>query len=256
MDTCSYEEGLAGPLKSDQFNNSAFQLHPVESGILYSDLISRLKDRIDKLNQTIEENERCRNSDDEDQCARNLFRSCIYSKPEPSKCGSGDCGSGSESGSGSGSDSSFQDDLESGPTELSFEEHTTSNAGDDNTDRNTNTKQKPVDNHFSNHFNNIPGKGAIPLSPKAVAVINIDPDEEEEEDTDVDATPTRTHVPWQENPETINGEKPKDVVHGRSGTQGQYFVDHGRSGTQGQYFVLPAMVIVMVLASVLATVIP
>lgn len=69
--------------------------------------------------------------------------------------------------------------------------------------------------------------------------MNINPDEEEEEDTDVDATPTQTR---QETADVVKGEKPKDVVH-------------GRSGTHGQYFVLPAMVTVIVLASVLAIIV-
>ena len=252
--TCSYEEGLAGPLKSDQFNNSAFELHPVESVILYSDLISKLQDRIDKLNQTIEENERCRNSDDEDQCARNLFHSCTAPKPI---CDPGDCQSGSGSGSGFGSDSSFQDDTESGPTEFSFEEHTTSNAGDTNTNANANNNRQAAitkNSHLSNHFNDAPRRGPIPFSPKAnanptasyaegtVAVMNIDPDEEKKEDTDVDATPTPTRVLWKENTDAVKGEKKKNMVD-------------GRSGTQGQYSVLPAMVTVILLASVLAIII-
>ena len=246
--TCSYEESLAGPRKSEQFNNSAFELHPVESGILYSDLISKLQERINKLNQTIEENEQCRNSDDEDQCARNLFHSCTAPKPI---CGPGDCRSGSGSGSGSGSDSSSQDDTESGPTEFSFEEHTTSNAGDTNTNANANNNRQTVitkNTGFSNHFNDAPSRGHIPFVQKAdtipttsyaEVIMNIAPDEEEEEDTDIDATPTQTRVPWQENTDTVNGEKPKHLVD-------------GRSGTHGQYFMLPAMVTVIVWASVLA----
>ena len=242
-------------MKADQGNNSAFELHPIEPGILYTDLILKIQDRIIEVNETIVENERCRESDDEDQCTRDLFHGCVYATSKPKCDNPSDCGSGSESGSGSGSGSGFyfQDDTESGPTEFTFgEEQTTSNTNDGNYgDQETdNTKMDLLRRTHSNHFNDAPAAGnsiyglktttvgEAPDTTESYAkgtmgVINIDPDGEEKEDTDVDSTPMRTRLTTKP-PEKV--ENVKDFEDGRSGSC--------------VMSVAPAMAIVLALVSV------
>ena len=222
----------------------------------------QLEERVREINETMEENKQCRESDDEDQCARNVFASCRQPTRAPPPCATGDCasGSGSSSGSGSGSGSDFQDDTEDGPTDISFEEQTTANSDRNNNNDNQNNNNNNNNNNkngnkpnritFSNHFNDAPAPVFVnrpttteKSSPTdsygegTVEVINITPgrgdDGEEEEDSETDATPTRTRI--QQKPGKT--EEPKDI--------------DGKSGSQAVLYVVPTVVFT-VLVSTLA----
>ena len=218
----SYEEALVGPYKSDQGNNTAFEHHRIEPGNLYSDHISRLQQGIEKLNKTLTENKRCSESDDEDQCARDLFQHCVYSTPKPLDCEDGECGSGFGSGSGSGSGFGFQDDTESTPTDRSSEEYTTSNGNRNSQSDEANGNR--YHNKYNNRFGDAPAGPTVESAETdvrsttenyaqgTVGVINIDPDkgdEEEEEEVETDVTPTRSRVTPTESVGNI--EEDKDI---------------------------------------------
>ena len=94
-----------GPLKADQLNNEAFSYVPMDTDILYADLIHKLRAMGKKINATLIYRQECFDSDDED-CTRNYFASCEGHPDFDDDFSSGSVsGSGCEPGSGSGSGS-------------------------------------------------------------------------------------------------------------------------------------------------------